>query len=129
MLSANVRCLWRRQIFGDWVRSPSLYYAAQAELSVNLGPLSVNSGITAHQRASLDPMLRYYPGLLPSNPNYIPRADGSPVPPLQLYTGTPVRPGAKDDKLLMQLIKADVQYFLQGVYITPPSRASKVRRP
>jgi len=113
-------------IFGDWVRSPSLYYAAQAELSVNLGPLSVNSGITAHQRASLDPMLRYYPGLLPSNPNYIPRADGSPVPPLQLYTGTPVRPGAKDDKLLMQLIKADVQYFLQGVYITPPSRASKV---
>lgn len=105
------------------------YYAALSERSVqDSGVPSVNSGVSAHQRASLDPMLRYYPRLPPSNLDYIPRADGSPVPALELVMGgvARMRPGDKDDKMEMQLIKADVQYFLQGVYITPPSRTSKV---
>jgi hypothetical protein len=115
-----------RQIFGAWSISRDNYYAALAALSVNSGPQSINSGVTQHQRSSLDPMLRYYPGLPPSDPNYIPRPDGSVVPPLILFTGIDPQPGDKDDKLLMQLIKADVQFFLRGAFITPPSRASKV---
>ncbi|KAK9817698.1 hypothetical protein WJX72_000826 [[Myrmecia] bisecta] len=98
---------------------PTNYYTLLSQKSPN----NVNGAATAHQRQQLDPSYRYFASLPRSDPNYLPRPDGSAVPDLVGLTAGALdnRPGSKEDKFLLQLISADLQYFLTGVNVTLPT--------
>lgn len=70
----------------------------------------------------------YYPGLPLGDPNFLARPDGTLPPADPTATGYVDQPGAKEDKMFLQLVKANVQYFLLGVELALPSLDQKVCR-
>ncbi|GMH36388.1 hypothetical protein BSKO_04256 [Bryopsis sp. KO-2023] len=113
------------EIFGEWnpdlPNFPQRYFDALALKSAQ----TINGGATDWQRMQLDPLLRFFARLAPSDPLYpwhLPRPDATKVPDLVALTGNqiPSRPGFKDDVRLLQLISVGLNFFPQGLNIVTP---------